>query len=135
MVHGVFVGARPKTQELDVTHVLQTAVEKAIDNRSQGCIAQGDVEKYYDNISFYAFVDGWRHEVFRLQYCVRLYVIKCYHHCASLWTQVDYAMKYATDAAEDLLAVGRLVHLRGIQLTLLWVILQRSGKTEVSCSL
>ena len=32
--HGALIGARPKTQVLDVTHVLQTAVEKAIDRKS-----------------------------------------------------------------------------------------------------
>ena len=51
IIYGALVGARPKTQVLDVTHVLQTAVEKAIDTKSQGAVAQADVEKYYDSLS------------------------------------------------------------------------------------
>ena len=45
-----FIGARPRTQILDITHACQTAVEKGIDNRSECAIAQNDVEKYYDNV-------------------------------------------------------------------------------------
>ena len=49
----VFVGARPKTQILDITFTCQTAVEKAIDNLSKGAIAQCDVEKYYDSLPIF----------------------------------------------------------------------------------
>ena len=48
---GVLIGARPKTQVLDVTHVVQTTVEKAIDSESKGGIAQADIRQFYDTIS------------------------------------------------------------------------------------
>ena len=47
---GVFFGARPKTQPLQVMHTCQLVVEKGLDRKSAGCIAQGDIAKFYDRI-------------------------------------------------------------------------------------
>ena len=44
------MGARPKTQILDIAHGLHLALEKALDDHSRGAIAQLDIEKYYDSI-------------------------------------------------------------------------------------
>ena len=49
-VDGCFVGALPKTQVLDIAHGLHLLVEKALDDHSNGAIAQQDIEKYYDSI-------------------------------------------------------------------------------------
>ena len=50
-VPGTFVGARPRTQVLDIAHGLHLVIEKALDGHSRGAIAQEDIEKFYDSIS------------------------------------------------------------------------------------
>ena len=45
-----FVGARPRTQCLDIARGLQSVIEKGIDNFGQSAIAQADIERYYDSL-------------------------------------------------------------------------------------
>ena len=45
-----FVGARPRTQCLDIAHGLQTVIEKGLDNFGGAAVAQADIEKYYDSL-------------------------------------------------------------------------------------
>jgi len=45
-----FVGARPKTQCLDVAHGLQSVIEKGLDDFGASAVAQCDIEKYYDSL-------------------------------------------------------------------------------------
>ena len=47
---GCFIGARPRTQCLDIAHGLQTVIEKGLDNSGAAAIAQADIEKYYDSL-------------------------------------------------------------------------------------
>ena len=47
---GTYEAARPRTQPLDIAHGLQTVLERALDNRSEGAIAQCDIKQFYDNI-------------------------------------------------------------------------------------
>jgi hypothetical protein len=47
---GCFVGAMPQTQPLGIAHELHSVIEKSLDDHSQGCVAQQDIEKYYDSI-------------------------------------------------------------------------------------
>ena len=47
---GCFIGARPFTQPLDIAHGLQAVLEKGLDDKSRGAIAQQDIAKYYDSI-------------------------------------------------------------------------------------
>ena len=47
---GAWIGAVPRTQPLDITHGLQSVIEKSLDDHSRGCIAQADIEKYYDSL-------------------------------------------------------------------------------------
>ena len=42
---GVFTGARPHTQCLDITHAMQLVVERANDNRAEGAVGQMDILK------------------------------------------------------------------------------------------
>ena len=42
---GTFVGARPLTQTFDISHGLQFVIEKYLHDKSQGGLAQMDVEK------------------------------------------------------------------------------------------
>ena len=49
-VPGCFVGARPRTQCLDIAHGLQTVIEKGLDNFGAAAVAQADIEKYYDSL-------------------------------------------------------------------------------------
>ena len=49
-VPGTFIGARPHTQALDIAHGLQSVVEKALDDKSQGAVAQMDIKAYYDSL-------------------------------------------------------------------------------------
>lgn len=44
------VGAIPGTQVLDIAHSLQMLVERFLDSRSEGGVAQGDVACYYDSL-------------------------------------------------------------------------------------
>ena len=46
-----FVGARPKTQCLDVAHGLQAVIEKGLDRFGNAAVAQCDIEKYYDSLT------------------------------------------------------------------------------------
>ena len=46
----VFVGARPRTQPLDITHTLQSVVEKGLDMESQAALGQQDILQFYDNL-------------------------------------------------------------------------------------
>ena len=45
-VDGTFIGARPQTQALDIAHGLQSVVEKELDNKSEGAVAQMDIQSY-----------------------------------------------------------------------------------------
>ena len=47
---GVFIGGVPRTQGLDIALGLQTVMEKALDKRSEGGIAQADIAQYYDSL-------------------------------------------------------------------------------------
>ena len=49
-VPGCFVGARPKTQCLDIAHGLQSIIEKGLDDFGAAAVAQSDIEKYYDSL-------------------------------------------------------------------------------------
>ena len=46
----IFFGARPKTQPLQLMHTCHLVIEKGMDRKSQGCIAQGDIKKFYDRL-------------------------------------------------------------------------------------
>ena len=48
--HGWFVGARPRTQILDITFGLSQVIELACDDYSRGAIAQCDIRAFYDTI-------------------------------------------------------------------------------------
>ena len=45
-----FIGGRPRTQPMDIAHTLQCCIEKSLDLRSQGAIAQGDIQQFYDSL-------------------------------------------------------------------------------------
>ena len=45
-----FIGARPKTQCLEIAHGLQSVIEKGLDLHGAAAIAQSDIEKYYDSL-------------------------------------------------------------------------------------
>ena len=45
-----FIGARPRTQCLDVADGIQYVLEKGLDNFGQAAAAQCDIEKYYDSL-------------------------------------------------------------------------------------
>ena len=47
---GAFVAARPRTQATEVMLGCHLVMEKALDNRSQGCLAQADVASHYDTL-------------------------------------------------------------------------------------
>ena len=47
---GVFFGARPFTQTLDIAHGLQAVIEKGLDDHSKGATAQMDIARCYDSI-------------------------------------------------------------------------------------
>ena len=50
-IHGVFHGARPRTQALDIAHGLHSVVEKSLDQRSVGAIGQADVKQFFDSLN------------------------------------------------------------------------------------
>ena len=45
-----FLGAKKFTQVLDITHLVQVAIEKGQDHRSQCSIAQSDIATYYNSL-------------------------------------------------------------------------------------
>ena len=45
-----FVGGQPRTQVLDIAAGIQLVVEKSLDRKSQGAVAQADIRTYYDRI-------------------------------------------------------------------------------------
>ena len=45
---GVLIGARPKTQTLDISLGVRLAVERMMDSHSAGGVAQADIRSYYD---------------------------------------------------------------------------------------
>ncbi|CAK0839547.1 unnamed protein product [Prorocentrum cordatum] len=47
---GIFVGARPRTQALDIAHALQLVVEKGLDDCSNATLAQCDAQTYFDEL-------------------------------------------------------------------------------------
>jgi len=49
-IPGCFVGARPKTQCLDIAHGLQSVIEKGLDDFGRSAVAQSDIEKFYDSL-------------------------------------------------------------------------------------
>ena len=46
----IFFGAPPKTQPLQLMHTCHLVIEKGMDRKSQACIAQGDIKKFYDRL-------------------------------------------------------------------------------------
>ena len=48
---GVWFGARPSTQVLDITHGLSCVIEKGLDSHSKCAIGQADIRAYYDSIN------------------------------------------------------------------------------------
>ena len=47
----VFEGARPRTQSMDIVFGIALLVEKSLDLRSEGAVAQLDVKQHYDTLS------------------------------------------------------------------------------------
>eukprot|EP00959_Pyramimonas_sp_CCMP1952_P369337 7736181-Pyramimonas_sp.AAC.1 len=45
-----WVGARPFTQALDITHALHLLIERGLDDHSQSAVAQSDIEACYDSL-------------------------------------------------------------------------------------
>ena len=48
---GVWFGAKPRTQTLDIAHGLSTVIEKSLDLKSEGAIGQADIRQFYDSNS------------------------------------------------------------------------------------
>ena len=48
---GVWIGARARTQPLDISHGLSTIIEKSLDLESNGAVGQSDIRQYYDSIN------------------------------------------------------------------------------------
>ena len=46
----IFVGARPRTQALEVAHACNLVVEKSLDRHSAGAVSQADILKFFDRI-------------------------------------------------------------------------------------
>ena len=46
----MYIGARPKTQVMEIAFGVQLALEKMLDDRSNGCCVQADVKQYFDPI-------------------------------------------------------------------------------------
>ena len=46
----------PGTPTLDIAHGLQAVIEKGLDDRSQGGIAQQDIQKYYDSVDIFLVI-------------------------------------------------------------------------------
>ena len=47
---GVWIGAQPKTQILDIAHGVHLVIEKALDRFSEGSVATLDVSRFYDSV-------------------------------------------------------------------------------------
>ena len=50
---GFFVGGRKKTQALDIGHAAALLIEKALDMKSEGAVAQVDIQTYFDALPVY----------------------------------------------------------------------------------
>ena len=48
--NGIFHAARACTQVLDITHGLQSVIEKSLDCNSIGAVGQADVKQFYDSL-------------------------------------------------------------------------------------
>ena len=46
--HGVWFGALPKTQVLDIAHGLSAVIEKGLDLESSGAVGQSDIRQFFD---------------------------------------------------------------------------------------
>ena len=47
---GIFIGARPQTQALDIAHALQLVVERGLDDGSRAVLAQCDIQTFFDEL-------------------------------------------------------------------------------------
>ena len=50
---GFVEGGRPKTQALDICHAATLLIEKALDMKSEGAVAQVDIQTYFDALPVY----------------------------------------------------------------------------------
>ena len=48
--YGVHIGARPKTQSLDITHSLHLIIEQGLDAKNGSAVAQSDILSYFDSL-------------------------------------------------------------------------------------
>ena len=53
-----FVGARPRTQVLDITHGIQSVIEKGLDDFGSAACAQCDIQQFYDSLPLVR-IFGW----------------------------------------------------------------------------
>ena len=51
-----FIGGAPGTQPLDIAGTVQLAMGKMCDKKSEGCVSQCDVGRFYDTIDLLAVV-------------------------------------------------------------------------------
>ena len=49
-IDGIFIGARPQTQCLDIDHGMQSTIEKGLDLEGCSAIAQQDIASFYDSL-------------------------------------------------------------------------------------
>ena len=47
---GAYIGGRKRTQPMEIAFAMQLCVDKSLDDRSSGCLAQGDIQKYFDSM-------------------------------------------------------------------------------------
>jgi hypothetical protein len=66
---GCWVGALPKTQPLEITHGLQSVIEKGLDDRGAAAVAQADIEKYYDSLPVVLVAQWLEHHGFCRSWC------------------------------------------------------------------
>ena len=52
-----FEGAKKHTQIMDIAHTAQMVIEKSIDNKSAGAVAQLDVKQHFDRIDILRVYD------------------------------------------------------------------------------
>jgi len=47
---GAYLGGGKTTQPMEITSALQLAIDKGLDNESDGCIAQSDIQRFFDTL-------------------------------------------------------------------------------------
>ena len=52
-----FVGARPRTQVLDITHGIQSVIEKGLDDFGSAACVQCDIQQFYDSLPLVRIFD------------------------------------------------------------------------------